>query len=88
MLRWIYAHPVGDQCAQSVCWGQLLLGKIYHMKLLERCLEVVGIKVGVSSIPIKVKDNFLKGKVFVLTCVFEEVSEDKRNQYQPCNQNA
>lgn len=53
------------------------LAQLYRIKLLEKCLEVVGISVGGSSIPINVDDKFLHGMRFVFTGTFVEVDADK-----------
>lgn len=50
------------------------------MSMLERCLEVVGISIGGSSIPIKVNDNFLHGKVFVPKGMCPEVNPDDQKK--------
>ena len=76
----INVYKVEVPCSSNN-WS-FLLDKLYEMKLLERCLEVVGISVGGSSIPIKVSNTFLKGKIFALTGTFVEVDGCKNKSTQ------
>ncbi|KAL7549726.1 hypothetical protein ACHAWF_012991 [Thalassiosira exigua] len=57
------------------------MARLHRINLLEKCLKLVGISVGGSSIPIKVGKNFLKGKVFKLAGEFVEIHQnnDKAN---------
>ena len=57
--------------------------KLHQRKLMQKCLGLVGVSVGGSSIPIDINSkSLLKGEIFVLTGTFTEVNTQKQKSHE------
>ena len=57
--------------------------KLHQRKLMQKCLSLVGISIGGSSIPINVNNkSLLKGKTFVLSGIFTDVNTQKQKSHE------